>query len=431
MGSMGTGPTVDHHGMWRHPDTDNGFLGPEYYQNLGRLLEAGKLDGIFFADAQGFSDIYGGSHKASLEHGAMLPMLDPMVILSMMAGVTRNLGLGCTMSSTHIAPYHLARTLSTLDLLSKGRVAWNVVTSSSASEARNFSADPLPDRESRYDRADEVLEACHALWDGWDSDALLMDKASGRFADGTKVRAPHYRGKWVNTKGPMTVPPSPQGHPVIMQAGASERGKQFAARWAEMIFAVGTDDEAMVSFYNDVKGRMSALGRRPEGCAVMASLDLIVAETESIAREKQAYINELATAEQGLATLSFVLGVDFSTFSLDQPIADMDINEGSRGMLDVILQGSGAESMTLRQTAKHYAVLPFTPQVVGTPSQVADQLQHWFEIGGCDGFLVNPTTFPGTFEQVVRMLVPELQRRGLFRTEYRHKILRDTVLSGE
>jgi FMN-dependent oxidoreductase (nitrilotriacetate monooxygenase family) len=417
--------------MWRHPDTDNGFLTAEFYQNVARLLEAGKFDGVFFADTQQYSDHFGGSHAAILEQGGSLTMLDPMPILAIMAGVTRDLGLGCTISATHVPTYHTARALATLDLLSKGRVAWNVVTSASLAEAKNFSAEPLLARDLRYDRADEVLEACHALWGGWDEGALLMDKDSGRFADGAKVRRADYQGRWINTRGPMTVPPSPQGHPVIMQAGASERGKDFAGRWAEVIYSVGTDDAAMVAFYDDVKGRMEGFGRRPEQCAIMTSLNVIVAETESIAREKQAHINELVTAEQGLASMSFHLGFDFSTLPLDQPIEDMDIDGGSRGMFDIVLRGATSEGMTLRQAGKRYATLPFTPQVVGTPSQVADQLQHWFEIGGCDGYLVNPTTAPGTFEQVVRMLVPELQRRGLFRTEYKHSTFRETILSGE
>ena len=431
LGSLITGPTVQHHGMWRHPDTQNRFLEAGYYEEVARLLEHGRFDGCFFPDAQGLPETHDGSHVSMLEHGGGLTLLDPLPLLAIMSRVTTRLGLGATVSATHVPPYHLARTLATLDLLTNGRIAWNVVTSTSAIEAQNFGADSVQQRIGRYDRADEVLEACFALWGSWDADALIMDKAGGRFADGSKIRSANYLGKWLRSRGPLTVPRSPQGHPVIMQAGASDRGRDFAARWAEMIFTVQGNTRSMIAFYDDIKSRMEKFGRRPDQCVILPSIDVIVGETQSIAREKQAYANELATEAQGLATMSFHLGMDLSQLPLDEPLVDVQLAEGSRGMLDVVMQSSQDEKLTLRQAAKRYAVAPFSPQVVGSPTQVADELQHYFEAGGCDGYIVKPTTAPGTFEQMVRLVIPELQRRGIFRNEYQHTHFRNTVLTGE
>ncbi len=431
LGSLIAGPTVQHHGMWRHPDTDNGFLGAAYYENLARLFEHGRFDGVFLPDAQFLPATFGGDYRRALAMGGSMTMLDPLLLMAVMARVTRHLGLGATVSATHVPTYHIARTLGSLDLLSGGRIAWNVVTSGSLDEAANFGADTLLGRTERYDRADEVLEACMRLWASWDADAIAMDRASGVFARSDAVHRADYEGRWIRSKGPLTVPPSPQGRPVIMQAGASGRGRDFAARWAEMIFSVQNGTAGMKAYYDDVKGRMEAFGRRPEACAIFASVDVIVGETEAIAREKRDYLNALVSEDDGLMAMSFHFGFDVSRLPLDEPLADIEMDAGSRGMLELVLAGSRDEKLTLREAARLYAIVPFSPQVVGTPLQVADELQHYFEAGCCDGFIVKPTTSPGTFEQMVRMVVPELQRRGLFRTEYRHRTLRETVLSGE
>ena len=425
------GPTVQQHGMWRHPETENRFLDAASYEELARLLERGRFDCVFFADQQGIPEIYGNSHVPVLEQGGQLSLLDPLPLLAIMGRVTTHLGLGATLSATHLPPYLLARSLATLDLLSQGRAAWNVVTSASVMEARNFGSDEVASRLSRYDRADEVLEACDRLWNSWDDDALVMNKSSGRFVDGAKVRAANYAGTFIRTKGPLTVPRSPQGQPVIMQAGASERGREFAARWAEMIFTVQDDTAAMIDFYRDIKTRMGNHGREPHECAILVSIDVIAAETESIAREKQAYINEHVTEEYGFVLVSGQLGFDVTTLPLDAPISDIQLEAGSRGAFDIILRASKDQNLTLRQAARQFAISAFTPQIVGTGAQVADRLQAYFEAGACDGFIVNPSVFPGTYEQMVRLVIPELQSRGLFRKEYRHRTLRQTIQTAE
>ena len=423
------GPTCHHHGSWRHPDSDNGFLTPEWYEHTARVLEQGCFDALFFADVSGIQDYYNGSYDTLVGKGGALSLLDPLPILAMMARVTRHIGLGATLSSTLQPPYQIARTLATLDVLSGGRMAWNVVTSASSLQAKNYGLESLPDRTIRYRMADEVLEACMRLWRSWEPGALIMDKASGSFADPAKVHYADYQGQWVRTRGPLTVPHSPQGHPVIMQAGSSGPGRDFAAKWAELVFTLQHTKADMAAFRADLHQRMAAAGRAAADCAVLPSVDPIIGETESIAREKQAYVNELVDPELGMALMSSHIGTDLSRFPPDQPVADMDMAEGSRGSFDVILQGTRAEGLTLGEAAKRFATSELCSQIVGTPQSVADQLCDYFEGGACDGFVLTPTVSPGTWEQFSRAVVPILQRRGVLRTAYTGGTLRANLAS--
>ena len=259
-----TGPTAQLAGAWRHPEADlDDIFKPERYEHMARVLEAARFDGCFFADTLGLPDIYKGSFDTYLRYGGQLSYLDPMIVLPVMARATRHLGLGATLSTTFHHPYHLARILASLDHLSHGRACWNVVTSTTDFEARNFGLADLPAKEERYDRADEVVEACCALWDCWQQDALVMDKESGFFIDPEKVRYADYEGRYVRTRGPLTIPRSPQGRPVLMQAGSSPRGRDFAARWAEAIFCSSGSKKDAIEFYTDIKGRMARFGRAP------------------------------------------------------------------------------------------------------------------------------------------------------------------------
>lgn len=418
------GPTAHHHGAWRHPEADLAVFTPQWHEHIARVLEAGKFDSLFFADILGLYDLYGGSFAAILRCGGQMGLLDPMPLLAIMSRVTSHIGLGATLSSTFFPPYHLARTLGTLDLLSGGRVAWNVVASHGHLEAQNFGAEQLPPRESRYDYADEVVEAVCQLWESWDADALVLDKHHGRYADPDKVHYVNYQGRWIRTRGPLTVPRSPQGRPVIMQAGSSPRGRDFAARWGELVFTLQHSKADMQAFYRDVKARVVAKGRRPEECAILPSVDPIIGETDAIARERQAYVNELVQTEAGMAQMSGHIGVDLSRFPPDQPLADMQLEAGSRGSLDVVLQGTQAQGLTLGEAARRFATSELCPQIVGSPANVADQLQELFEAEACDGFILTPTLMPGMYEQFCRAVVPELQRRGLFRSEYSGTTLR-------
>jgi FMN-dependent oxidoreductase (nitrilotriacetate monooxygenase family) len=421
-----TGPTCHHHGAWRHPESDVAdLLSPTRYEHIARVLEAGKFDALFFADILGIYDIYDGKFDTMVGRGGQVCLLDPAVILPMMARVTSRLGLGLTYSSTFNHPYQIARMLGTLDHLSAGRVAWNVVASTSTLEARNFGMAEMPGRAERYERADEVLEACFALWDSWEEGALLLDKAAGAFADPAKIHYANYAGKWIKSRGPLTVPRSPQGHPVIMQAGSSDRGREFGARWGEIIFTLQHRKSDMQAFYNDFKGRMARRGRAAESCVILPSIDIVIGETDSIARERADYVNGLVDTQLGMAQISGHIGYDLSQLDPDQPLMDIAIEEGSRGSFDVILQGTAAEGLTLGEAARRFATSELCPQLVGTPEMIADRLCDLFEDHACDGFVLTPTTFPGMYEEFCRMVVPILQERGVFRTEYAGATLRE------
>ena len=425
-----TGPTCHHHGAWRHPETDiDDILSPTRYEHIARVLEAGKFDSLFFADVLGLYDLYEGKYDTMVGRGGQVCLLDPAVILPMMARVTSRIGLGTTYSSTFNHPYQIARMFGTLDHLCGGRAAWNVVASTSTLEAQNFGLAEMPGRAERYDRADEVLEACFALWDTWEDGALLLDKASGAFADPAKIHYANYDGQWVKTRGPLTTPRSPQGHPVIMQAGSSERGRDFGARWAEIIFTLQHQKSDMQDFYTDFKRRMALRGRAPEECVILPSIDVVIGETESIARERADYVNGLVDTQLGLAQISGHIGIDLSKYDPNQKLADVTIEQGSRGSFDVILQGTKAEGLTLGEAARRFATSELCPQLVGTPEMIADHLTDLFQDHACDGFVLTPTTFPGMYEQFCKTVVPVLQKRGVFRTEYTGTTLREHLRS--
>lgn len=420
-----TGPTAMHVGGWRHPEsTLDDILHPSRYQHIARVLEAGRFDGCFFADLFGLYDIHGGSYDPYVRRGGQISFLDPTVVLPVMAAATTHLGLGATLSTSFHTPYHLARWLGSLDVLSGGRVAWNVVTSATDLEAQNAGMDELPPREQRYDRADEVLEACFALWNSWDEGAFVLDKAAGVFADPAKVHYANYEGRWIKTRGPLSIPRSPQGRPVIMQAGASDRGREFAARWAEVVFTIQRGQDEMREFHQDLKSRMELVGRKPHECAVLPAISVVLGETESIARERADYLNGLIDPELSVAASSSGLGADLTKLKADTKLAELQGNQGMKGTEQILQQTMQADGITLAQAAVKRNK---GRELVGTPAMIADRLQEMFEAGVCDGFVLAPTTFPGMFEQFCRGVVPELQRRGIFRKEYTGRTLRENL----
>ncbi len=419
-----TGPTSSHAGGWRHPDADlHDIFDPARYEQLARTLEAACFDAGFFADTFGIPDVYRGSFRTYVERGGQISYLDPMLVLPLMARVTRHLGLGATLSTTFHPPYLLARMLASFDLLSGGRAAWNVVTSATDMEARNFGMERLPPKERRYDQADEVMQACCALWDCWDADALVLDKATGVFADPDKVRYADYAGEFVRTRGPLAMPRSPQGRPVFLQAGSSPRGREFAARWAEVVFASSHTREASIEFYDDIKTRMARYARPPEHCAVLESMAVVIGETEAIAQEKAEQLHALADPELLLATNSTMLGADLGINQTEDALSSAKGNAGISGAEQRMLQVARAEGISFAQAAKRPRSV-----VVGTVQSIADRMQDLFESGGCDGFIVWATVSPTMFEEFGRLLVPELQRRGLVQTSYAGTTLRENLL---
>lgn len=422
-----TGPTARHVGGWRHPEAVlDDFLTPQRYADAARMLEAAKFDGCFFADLFGLYDIHRGSHDAYVRHGGQVSWLDPKVVLPVMAGATKHLGLGATLSTTFHMPYELARWLGSLDVMSGGRVAWNVVTSATDLEAKNAGIDELPNKQERYDRADEVLEACFKLWDSWDEDPFILDKKTGRFADPDKVHYANYEGRYVRTRGPLSVPRSAQGRPVIMQAGSSDRGRDFAARWAEAIFTAHRGIEDMQAFATDIHTRMADRGRDPSEVKILTATSVVLGETDSIARERAEYLASLVEPELATANSSSRLGADLTKLAEGKSLAELQGNQGIKGSQLLLEQTMKAEGVSLAQAAAGAG----QNEIVGTAETVADRLEEMFLSGGCDGFVVAPTYHPGMFEQFCRSVVPELQRRGLFRTDYRASTLRGNLRDG-
>jgi FMN-dependent oxidoreductase (nitrilotriacetate monooxygenase family) len=429
VGFMQAGSTSVYAGSWRHPATEHGFLTQGFYQKLGRTLEDGCFDLMFFDDRLAMPGIYAGSVGDAVRLGARPVKLDLSVILGLVAGVTRSIGLGATYSTTYYAPFHVARTFATLDHLTGGRAAWNVVTSVNDGEAQNFGFSEVLDHDVRYDRADEFMDATMQLWDSWDEDALILDRVGGTFADPNKVHELNFHGKWFDVRGPLTVPRTPQGRPVVIQAGSSGRGRDFAAKWAELIFTGDPDIDIARSHYKDQKERIGDLGRNPDTVRMCPMAYTVVGESRSQAEEReQVFLNDLVDPTASLTLLSELMNYDFSGLPLDAPITDELIANvsGIRGLVQNLRQHIGG-TVTLADLAGHRATLLQGPRFVGTGREIADQMEEWFGSDACDGFVIAATHVPGAYEDVVRMVVPELQRRGVFRDRYTGRTLRDTL----
>lgn len=416
-------------GSWRNPSSMTDYLSPEYYQRIARTLEEGKFDMAFFDDRLAMPDIYGNSHRDTVEHGVRAIKLEPTSVLMAMAMATSRLGLGATYSTTYYEPFHVARLFATLDLMTKGRVAWNVVTSMNDSEAANFGHSEHLEHDLRYDRADEFMEVVLGHWDTWQDGAIISDKATGRFADPDKVRRLDHEGRFFKSRGPLSVPRSQQGHPVILQAGQSGRGLAFASRWAELVFAKYPTLENGKKQYKALKDGIANAGRDPASVRIAPELKIIVAETESLAREKRDLIASLSRPIDGLTMMGETLNIDFSGRPYDEPFTDAELAAVSwQSLRDKVVQVSGKKNPSVRDFVESSGrgTLNDGPCFVGTGAQVADQMQEWFE-NACDGFVLSATEVPGTYEDIVRLVVPELQKRGLFRKEYAGTTLRETL----
>ncbi|WP_035753569.1 LLM class flavin-dependent oxidoreductase [Parafrankia discariae] len=417
-------------GSWRYPSSAHDFLDLRYYQRIARVLEEGTFDLMFFDDRLAMPSIYGDSTADAVRYGARPVKLDLTAVLGAAAAATTHLGLGATYSTTYYPPFHVARTFATLDHLSGGRAAWNVVTSVNDSEARNFGVDRHLGHDERYDRAEEFIDVVTRLWDSWEDDSLVLDRESGVFADPGKVHELDHHGKYFDVQGPLTVPRPPQGRVPIIQAGQSGRGQRFAARWADLIFTADPSQNVAAEHYRAQKDLITAEGRSAEAVRLLPMAYAIVGETETIAREKEnIFLNELVHPMASLTLLSELTNHDFAGYSLDDEITDelIDSVSGIRGLVQGVKKHLGGGPMTLRTLANHRATLLQGPRFVGTGPQIADQMQDWFETYSCDGFVLAATHFPGAFEDFVRLVVPELRRRGLFRTEYTGSTLRENL----
>jgi FMN-dependent oxidoreductase (nitrilotriacetate monooxygenase family) len=425
---VSAGPVSGSHGGWRHPKADGDLLSAAYYQNIGRLLEEGRFDLLFIADIVAIPDTLGGSLDSQLRYGALGALrLDPLVVLSLIAGATKHLGLGATISTTYTQPYSLARALATLDHISGGRAAWNIVTSFQEAEARNFGLTEQLSRDERYDRADEFLDVTTKLWNSWQDDALVRDREAPLFADPARVREINHAGKWFDVRGPLNVSRPPQGRPVFIQAGASARGRDFAARWAEIVFVTPGLIDVAVEFRNDLRARAVRFGRDPDSLKVLPGIVPVIAKTENEAKALHDELYGLAHPEAGLSTLSYHLGVDLSLFPQDQVLPENLNVPGVEGHYREVSELTRRSGLSLGELGQRYGAGRTTSGFTGTPGSVADRMQEWFEAGACDGFMLQIPYLPGGVEDVVHQLVPELQRRGLFRREYGGSTLRDSL----
>jgi len=418
-------PQGDHRASWRHPRAPgHEFMDFDYYRQLVGAAEAAKIDTIFIADHLGIWNGLGSgvAHYAN-------PRLEPLSLVSALSAVTRDIGFMVTASTSYTEPFNTARMFASMDHISRGRVGWNVVTSALEEEAMNYGRDANIDHAVRYDRAAEFLDIAKALWDSWEDDAVALDKASGLFAHPEKVHFLNHTGKHFKVRGPLNVPRPPQGYPVIVQAGSSEAGKNLAAAHAEVHFAIVRNEAEGIAYRADMDVRLAKLGRRPESLKQIPGILPIVGETASEAEEKQQFLESLMLDELAVDLLSTWAGVDLSTYPLDGAIPDLpeEANyNGWRTWLALVRDKANA-GLTIRQLARKISATGSVPLVAGTAKQVADQLEAWFVSGAADGFNLMFPLLPEDWMNFMQKVVPELQRRGLFRTEYEPGTLRDRL----
>ena len=414
---------------WRHPDSRNDTWSPAYYRHLARVLEEGKFHLGFFDDRLSMPDMYGRDHAHTVEHGIRCVKMDPITTLMVMGMASTRLGLGATYSTTYYEPFHVARVFATLDLMSEGRAAWNVVTSLNDGEAQNMGLDTVVEHDLRYDRADEFMEVVLGHWDSWEDDAIIQDKSTGRFADAAKVHRLDHNGEYFKSRGPFTVPRSPQGHPMIIQAGQSARGKRFGSMWGDLIFLNYPNIEIGKKEYKAFKEDVAKFGRDPEHVKITPAIYTCIAATQAEAEDKYALIDKLPTEGDALSLLSEVLNFDFATKDMDEPFTTDELEgiQGLQAIRDRVVQLSGKTHPTVRDFITFSQRGRPRDPIVGGPKEVADKLEEWFEERACDGFVFAASYVPGSYEDVVSHVVPELQRRGLYHKDYAGTTLRENV----
>lgn len=406
-----------HRAAWRHPQSSVERLGDiAYYESLARTAERGKLDAIFFADGHAADSVADGPRW----------FLEPLTTMAAIARATERIGLISTVSSTFSTPFNAARMMASLDHMSGGRMGWNVVTSMFDSEARNHGYEAMPDHAWRYARAEEFVKVALQLWDSWADDALVRDR-TGAYVRPGSVQPIKHHGEQFLVDGPLTVPRSPQGHPVLFQAGASDQGRDLAARCAEAIYAVAYDLPAAQAYYRDIKRRVKEAGRSAP-VPIMPGLVAYVGSTEAEARARQRTLDELLPADASLRQLGSFVGQDCMDWELDAPVPalpPLSSFTGPKGRYGTILRIIETEQPTVRQLLGRLAAGGGHCTVVGTPEQIADHMEHWMRNEGADGFNLMPPSLPDGIDDFVDHVVPVLQRRGLFRTEYAGTTLRD------
>ena len=416
-------PVGIHTAWWRYPGTPpDANFNWKLLKRFAQTLERGRFDAFFMADHLALLNM----PMSALKRSATVTSFDPLTLLPALAAVTERLGLIATASTTYNDPYHIARKFASLDHISGGRAGWNLVTTSNPDAALNFGLDEAVEHGERYKRGREFFDVVTGLWDSWADDAFLYDQDSGIVFDPERLHVLGHKGEHFSVRGPLNVARPVQGWPVIVQAGASEAGKQIAAETAEVIFGSSRTIADARAFYADVKGRMPAQGRDPDHLKVLPGALVIVGETKAEAERKKALLDSLVHPDSGLPNLSMRLGVDASGFDLDGPLPEIPETNASKSGRQSIIDMARRDHLTVRQLARiagGYGGL----QMVGTPAAIADQMQEWLETDACDGFNVMFHTVPEGLDDFVDLVVPELQRRGLFRRDYEGATLRENL----
>jgi FMN-dependent oxidoreductase (nitrilotriacetate monooxygenase family) len=417
-------PSGHHIASWRHPqaqaDAGENF---KHFVGMAQTAERGLFDMLFSADsATAFT-----AEKSSLHRTHYVAWIDPLSLLTALAACTKNIGLVCTASTSFEEPYSVARRFASLDLISHGRGGWNVVTTGNPLVAENYGPEPHLPKPERYRKAREFTDVVRGLWDSWDADAFIRDRESGVYFDAAKMHILDHHGPYYNVRGPLNVGRSPQGHPVIVQAGASDDGKEFAAETAEVVFTAHEHLESAKAFYADLKGRMPKYGREPDDLKIMPGVLVTVAPTRQEAQEKFQRLQDLIHPEIGVGLLSRRVEVDLSRYPVDGPVPEIEDDALRNSRSGIMFEAARREKLTIRQLYQRFAASRGHLCVVGTPGDVADLMAQWFLEGCADGFNVMPPTFPGGLDDFVDLVIPELQRRGLFRDRYEGATLRENL----
>ena len=415
--------TGSHLAGWRAPNaTATGLHDLGFYQNLARIAERGKFDALFFADSVGFYPMRGRDAFSRAD----VVKVEPLTLLAALAATTTRLGLVATGSTTYNSPYTLARQFASIDHLSGGRAGWNIVTSSQEPEARNYGVDHHAGHAERYARAREFVDVVTALWDSFEDGAVVIDKAAGRYFDPAKLHGLDHDGPHFKVAGPLNIARPPQGHPVLVQAGGSPTGMRFAADLAEVIFTSHRTFDSAQGFYTEFKALAAQAGRSADATRVLPSIQPVIGATEAEAEALLAELDALIPDDLALSILETNLGgIDLSGHDPDGPLPDIAATEGIKSTQDRLLSWARQESLSIRQLARGHAAQRTGNIVAGTPERIADVMQHWFTAGAADGFMVTAPYLPGGFEIFVDTVVPILQARGLFRTDYAGTTLRD------
>ncbi|NWA02694.1 LLM class flavin-dependent oxidoreductase [Pseudomonas gingeri] len=406
-------------GLWAHPeDQSTRYKELDYWVELAKLLERGKFDSLFIADVLGVYDTYQGSADASIRRAMQIPVHDPMMQVSAMAAATSKLGFGITVSSTYEQPYALARRFSTLDHFTKGRIAWNVVTSYLDGAARNLGLEQQMPHDERYDRAEEFMEVCYKLWEGsWESDAVLNDTATQVYADPAKVHGIAHKGRFFSVPGVHLSEPSPQRTPVIWQAGTSGKGRAFAARHAEAVFTVAPTAKTLRGYVDDIRKVAGEHGRDPGSVKIFTEITTIVAPTDSEAQARYEELLKWIDLESGLAFYAGITGIDLSQLDPHEPLKYVD-TDSARFALEIFSKADPERTWTPDEVVRYVGIGAMGPVIVGSPSTVADELERWMDEADIDGFNLAYAVTPGTFEEFVDLVVPELQCRGRYWLDY-------------